>query len=218
MRSNRTHRLSVTAVIAFTGPVMAAALLGCGAPTSESEQSAPVTTSVEVHAAPTGGRWQRFQGVELPVTDQGPRSDEGAVVSGFERSPAGAAVAAAQASARISVATDSQWPQVGADMVAPGPGRDAWSVARAQLSVTAPLDADTAPRLLGYVLTRYSPEAAELDLYAQHPDRSITGHHTSVVWQHDDWRLSLPDPATSAPPTVTTLDTPPAELVAFAAR
>ncbi|WP_280503285.1 hypothetical protein [Nocardia farcinica] len=203
----------MTAVLAFTGPIAAAALLACGTetPVGSSEHTGTVT---DIHTAPTGLRWKPFQGVDLPVTDQGPHGGDGPVVTGFDRSPAGAAVAASQASVRVSIATDSQWPQIGARMLAPGAGRDAWAVARAQISITAPI-ASGAPRLLGYVITHYSPDTSDVDLYSRHPDASVTRHHTTVMWQHDDWRLVLPALTSASRPVVTAVETLPTELIAF---
>ncbi len=215
MRPNRIHCLAVTAVLAFTGPIAAAALLACGTETPVGSGDLDGTVT-DIHAAPTGLRWRPFQGVDLPVTDQGPHHSDGLVVAGFDRSPAGAAVAAAQASVRVSIATDSQWPQIGARMLAPGAGRDAWAVARAQISITAPITSG-APRPLGYVITHYTPEASDVDLYSRHPDNSVTRHHTTVLWQYDDWRLALPALTPTARPVVTAVENLPPELIAFQA-
>lgn len=153
MNPSRKHRIGVMAVLAFTGPVAAAGLPACSdEDTSESAQpSATATVTV-----PTGLRWQTFQGVDLPVADQGPRHTDGPVASGFARSPAGAALTAIHATVRISIATDNQWPAVGQRMLAPGPGRDSWATARAQISITTPITSG-APKVLGYVIPRYTP-------------------------------------------------------------
>ncbi len=214
MRPDRIHCLAVTAVLAFTGPIAAAALMACGTENAVGSGDPSDNTVIDIQAAPTGLRWQPFQGVDLPMTDQGPHRSDGPVVTGFDRSPAGAAVAAAQASVRVSIAAESQWPQIGARMLAPGAGRDAWAVARAQISITAPITSG-APRLLGYVITHYSPDATDVDLYSSHPDNSVTRHHTTVIWQHDDWRLTLPDITPSSRPAVAAVETTPPELIAF---
>ncbi|WP_308165647.1 hypothetical protein [Nocardia noduli] len=214
----RTERLpcwAVTAVLAFAGPLTAAALFACGSDAPSDPVQVPA--AVDTTAPPTGLRWQSFQGVDLPVTDQGPRRVEGAVATGYEHSPAGAAVAATQATVRASIATDTQWPGIGARMLAPGAGRDDWATARAQISITAPI-AEGAPRLLGYVVSRYSDEAAEVEIYSLHPDNSVTRNHAAVLWQYSDWRLTLPDPASSASPPVTAVAVPPPDLVVFFPR
>ncbi|MEU2258103.1 hypothetical protein ABZ540_33575 [Nocardia xishanensis] len=212
MNPTSRHRLGVLAVVAFTGPIAAAALLACSStdPTASHPQ-----TSAAVATAPTGLRWQSFQGMDLPVTDQGPQNADGAAVGGFERSPAGAALAAVHASVRMSIAPDGTWAAVGQQMLAPGPGRDAWATARAQISITAPIT-DGAPKLLGYRVTRYSPEASDIEVYSHHPDNSATRHDTHVLWQREDWRLHLPENPTTS--SVTAVTSPPTDMVAFTPR
>ncbi|WP_239476958.1 MULTISPECIES: hypothetical protein [Nocardia] len=214
-RSERLPRWAVAAVLAFAGPLTAAALFACG--TGAPSEPAEVPAAVDTAAPPTGLHWQSFQGVDLPVTDQGPHRIDGAVATGYEHSPAGAAVAATQATVRSSIATDTQWPDIGARMLAPGAGRDSWATARAQLSITDPV-AEGAPRLLGYVVTRYSPEAVEVEIYSLHPDNSLTRNHAAVAWQYGDWRLALPDPAHDPAPPVTAVAVPPPDLVVFPPR
>ncbi|WP_327119015.1 hypothetical protein OHB12_12175 [Nocardia sp. NBC_01730] len=212
MNPSRKHRIGVMAVLAFTGPVAAAGLPACSdEDTSESAQpSATATVTV-----PTGLRWQTFQGVDLPVADQGPRHTDGPVASGFARSPAGAALTAIHATVRISIATDNQWPAVGQRMLAPGPGRDSWATARAQISITTPITSG-APKVLGYVIPRYTPDATDVDIYTIHPDNSVTRNSTHVTWQGDDWRLRLPDNTTTA--TVAAVAVPPVDMVALTPR
>ncbi|WP_051194500.1 hypothetical protein [Nocardia jiangxiensis] len=153
-----------------------------------------------------------FQGITLPIADQGPHHDDGTVAAGFEHSPAGAALAAIQASVRMSVATDIQFPAVGQRMLAPGPGRDAWAVARAQVSITAP--ADTPPLLLGYCVRSYTPARAEIAIYARQPDNSLTCNSETVLWQSRDWKLLLPDQLRTQ--AITSVPTTPADMVVLA--
>ncbi|MGO4613034.1 hypothetical protein AB4305_03660 [Nocardia sp. 2YAB30] len=212
MNPFRKHRIGVVAVLAFTGPIAAAGLLACsGVDTSESAQA----NSTATVAVPTGLRWQSFEGVDLPVADQGPRHTEGPVASGFDRSPAGAALAAIHSTVRISIATDNQWPTVGQQMLAPGPGRDSWATARAQISITAAIISG-APKVLGYVIPRYTLDATDVDIYTIHPDNSVTRNSTHVLWQGDDWRLRLPVNPTIAP--VAAVVVPPVDMVALAPR
>ncbi|WP_288049541.1 hypothetical protein [Nocardia sp.] len=118
---------------------------------------------------------------------------------------------------RTSIATDGQWPQIGARMLAPGPARDVWAVARAQISITAPI-VDGAPKILGYVLSRYTLDASEVDIYSLHPDNSLTLNHTTVLWQHDDWRLALPDTVSATAPPVAAVAVTPPDLVVLTQR
>ncbi len=213
MNSIRTHQTTSAAVLAVAVLVTAAGLLGCG---RENHPPIGEPTSNALVAAPTGLRWQPFQGVDLPVGKEGPRHIEQPVAVGFDRSPAGAALAAIHATVRMSIATDNQWPIVGQRMLAPGPGRDAWATARAQISITSPTT-DRPPKLLGYVITRYTLDATNVDIYSIHPDNTVTCNHTGVVWHGDDWRLQLPDsPTTTA--AVTAMTVPPPDLVPLTRR
>ncbi|MBF6095014.1 hypothetical protein [Nocardia cyriacigeorgica] len=199
---------ALTAIVAVV--VIPVACIGCGTP--EPGDTAPGTTVSAVAVAPTGLRWASYQGIELPYADQGPTRTDGPVVSGFEQSPAGAALAAIHATVRISVAPDRDWAVIGHQMLAPGPGRDAWALARAQISITTPIT-DGAPKILGYTLAHYSPETAAIDIYSLHPDNSLTRNHTQLTWQAGDWRLQLPVTPTANP--VSEIAAPPADLIAF---
>ncbi|MEV6140485.1 hypothetical protein AB0L63_31485 [Nocardia sp. NPDC051990] len=208
----RTHHLSVVALLACTGPITAAGLLACGTESTSESSGMP---SIATTAVPAGLRWQPFQGVDLPVAEQGPHHIEGPVASGYDRSPAGAALAAIQSTIRMSIATDTQWPIVGQRMLAPGPGRDAWATARAQISITTPITSG-APKVLGYLIARYTHDATDVDIYTIHPDNSVTCNHTHVLWHSEDWRLQLLDNPTAT--SVTAVAVPPVDMVAFTPR
>lgn len=189
----------------------AAVLTACGE-SDPGPTTAPATSQVR---SPSGLRWEMFHGVDLPIADQGPDRIDGAVAAGFDRNPAGAALAAIHASVRMTLATDTQWPRVGQQMLAPGPGRDAWATARAQISITAPITEDP-PKILGYRTTGDTDTAADVEIYAIHPDNSVTCHSTRVVWHTGDWRLHLPD--NPADGLVTAVTAPPADLVTLTPR
>ncbi|MFJ1456139.1 hypothetical protein [Nocardia wallacei] len=165
---------------------------------------------------PTGVRWQPYQGVALPVTDQGPRDDRDGAATGFDRSPAGAAVAAVTHSVRLAVATDSQWPTVVARQVVPGPARDEWAVNRVRLSITGPAAAQYAPRVLGYRITAYTQDSSNVDVYTEYSDGSRAVNHTIVEWFGADWRLRLPDPDADTRP-VDDIDRVPTDIVTLEA-
>ena len=185
-------------------------LAGCGSSDDAPASSAAAPTVVDTTTPPGSVTWQRFQGVPVPVTDAGPADPYSAAATGYAHTPQGAAVAAINSTARMSVATDSQWPQVLSAGVAPGPGRDTWTVSRAQLSITGSVPASDAPTPLGYVVDEYTPAAADLTLVIEQSDRSITAQSTRMVYTGGDWRLDL-----SAPSSVTALDSAPASMVAL---
>ncbi|MFI5501031.1 hypothetical protein ACIA5E_18390 [Nocardia asteroides] len=159
---------------------------------------------------PSGLSWRTWQDIDLPVSEQGPRQIDGAVASGFDHSPAGAALAAIHTTVRMSVAPDGQWAAVGQHMIAPGPGRDRWATARAQVSITHPAT-DTAPRILGYTVLAYTDTEARTETYSTYPDRSITRNTSTVVWANGEWRLHLPDTTTES--LVTVVDSVPDNVV-----
>ncbi|MFI8974159.1 hypothetical protein ACIGO9_14830 [Nocardia asteroides] len=192
--------------------IMLAALLtvATGCTNTDIDRATTTSTTTAAPLVPSGLTWRSWQGIELPVATQGPRLIEGAVATDFDRSPAGAALAAIHATVRMSLAPDGQWPQVGQRMLAPGPGRDKWATARAQVSITAPAT-ESVPNILGYILTTYTPTEARVEIYSSYTDHSVTHNTATVIWAVDGWRLLLPDPATENP--VTAVDSAPADMI-----
>ncbi|MFI6998456.1 hypothetical protein [Nocardia sp. NPDC050175] len=174
------------------GAVLLIAAVGCG---GGDDRSGP-----DLSATPTGLRWQPFQGVPLPHTDQGPKSEADGAATGFEHSPRGAGVAAITHAVRLAVASDSQWAKVAAREVVPGTAKDEWAVNRIQLSITGPATPDYAPRVLGYKVTGYTDQRSTIDVHTEYSDSSKAVNHTTVEWFGQDWRLRLPDPGSTARP------------------
>ncbi|MCM6774691.1 hypothetical protein NDR87_12840 [Nocardia sp. CDC159] len=162
--------------------------------------------------SPTGVRWQQYQGVALPVTEQGPAHEEDGAATGFDHGPAGAAVAAVNHAVRLAVAPDNQWSAVLAKGVVPGPARDDWAVDRVQLSITGPAAREYAPRVLGYRITEYTQDRTTVDVFTQYSDGSRAVNHTTVEWFGQDWRLRLPEPGATARP-VDAIDQLPGDIV-----
>lgn len=205
-------RIAATLITQALSIVLGFALLGCG---TNAPESTPATDEADVHAAPTGVKWSTFQGISIPTADQGPKRTDGVVAAGFAHTPAGAALAGIQATIRISVATDTQWARIGQQMLIAGPGRDAWATNRVQISIATPVTTG-APKILGYQITSYTPDRAEVAIYAIHPDSSLTRNLASLVWQSEDWRLLLPERPHTSP--VAAIATPPADMVALPAK
>ncbi|GAA1589926.1 hypothetical protein GCM10009764_10830 [Nocardia ninae] len=174
------------------GAVLLIAAAGCG---GSDKPAGP-----DLSAAPTGVRWQPFQGVPLPHTEQGPKSVADGAATGFEHSPRGAGVAAIHHAVRLAVAADSQWAKVAAREVVPGPAKDEWAINRIQLSITGPATPDYAPRVLGYRITGYTDQRSTVDVHTEYSDRSKAVNHTTVEWVGQDWLLRLPDPGATARP------------------
>ncbi|GGN66129.1 hypothetical protein [Nocardia rhizosphaerihabitans] len=207
MPQNSSHPQGHGAVAVMTLAALLTVATGCAG--TDTDRTTTSTTS-SVPLVPSGVSWRSWQGIELPVAVQGPRLIDGAVASDFDRSPAGAALAAIHATVRMSLAPDGQWPHVGQRMLAPGPGRDKWATARAQVSISGPAS-DSVPSILGYTLTVYTHTEARVEIYSAYADDSVTRNTATVVWAVDGWRLLLPDPVTESP--VTAVDSAPADMI-----
>ncbi|WP_067522116.1 hypothetical protein [Nocardia uniformis] len=183
--------------------VAAAALAGCGA---DSESSAP---QPDLTSVPAGLHWNSFQGIAIPAGEDGPTTN-GVTATGYRQTPQGAALAAIAHTVRLSTADNTSWAHITAAEVAPGPARDAWTLARARVKIAQPADPATAPRILGYQITSYQPERATVNAVSAYPDKSLAATAIAVVWQRGDWRLELPDPA-STTPTVSAITSVPTD-------
>ena len=155
---------------------------------------------VDPNSPPTGLDWSSFQGLKIPTADQGPRTSLPIVApNGFDHNGPGAALAAINATVRMSVAADDQWSAVANQLIAPGPARDAWTIERVRVSITAP--ATDPPAVCGYQMRKYTPERADVAIITRQKDRSYTSNAASVVWSAaGDWLLQLPDATSSTPP------------------
>ncbi|GAB91611.1 hypothetical protein [Gordonia rhizosphera] len=200
----------------------AAVLAGCGSQTPPTAPAASIAgvsiAGVAPTAPPTGLSWTSFQGMAIPVADQGPHTTIPLVAPhGFDHTGPGAALAAINATVRMSVAADDQWATVADLLLAPGAARDSWSVNRVRLSITAPVAA-VAPRICGYEMTRYTPHRADVSIVTRHRDDSLTANAASVVWSAaGDWQLQLPDPSAQIAP-VTAIDTLPSSMITLAGQ
>lgn len=212
MNPATTHHTSLTALIGLLGITT---LTGC---TTPGDHTTPTTTSslpADIHAAPTNLTTTVYQGISLPVADQGPHTVTGSIAAGFAHTPAGAALAAIHAIVRMSVAPDDQWTSVGQKMLAPGAGRDDWAVARAQMSITTPVTGPP-PKILGYRIHGYTPARADTAIYTQQPDTSLTCNTATAIWADGDWKLLLPDG--SHPALVTALNALPSDTIRLPIR
>lgn len=190
--AGRSGRPVATRAAGLLSAALLAGVVGCG--------SGDAAAPPDLTAPPTNVRWQPFQGVPLPRTDQGPHVEIDGAATGFDHSPPGAGVAAMVHAVRLAIAGDGQWSNIVAREVVPGAAKDEWAVNRVQVSISGPADPVYAPRLLGYRITGYSEQRAQVDVYSEYSDSSKAVNHTTVEWYAQDWRLRLPDPdATTRP-------------------
>jgi len=185
----------------------------------DADDPASAGEGVDLTAPPAEVTWSPYKGIELPVSAvSGPTGQDSGAPTGYEHSPQGAALAAIQTTVRISVADDATWPDLVRVAVAPGPGRDAFSVNRVQLSVQGEADAETKPTIRGYRIADYAEDKATVEVVASYPDDSIAETSVSVIRRDDDWKVVLPDPAdTERPASTVELAELPPDLVALEA-
>lgn len=174
---------------ALAGVMVAALALGaCGSDEPEEEK-------IDLTAPPQGVSWTPMKGVRLPVSEvHGPEeSGIGGSVGarGYERSPQGAGLAAVNQPVRALAADDRTWGDVAFLSFAPGPGRDVFSVNRAQVSISG-FDAASAPTIEGWKILDYSPDFAHVAVFSSYPDASLAKTTYRVVWLDGDWRVELP--------------------------
>ncbi|MGW0179399.1 hypothetical protein [Nocardia sp. NPDC003345] len=190
--AGRSGRPAATRAAGLLSAALLVGVVGCG--------SGDATAPPDLSAPPTNVRWQPFQGVPLPRTDQGPRTETDGAATDFDHSPTGAGVAAMVHAVRLAIADDGQWSNIVAREVVPGAAKDEWAVNRVQVSISGPADPVYAPRLLGYRITEYTEQRALVDVYSEYSDSSKAVNHTTVEWFAQDWRLRLPDPGATTRP------------------
>ncbi|MEV6071820.1 hypothetical protein AB0L82_35225 [Nocardia sp. NPDC052001] len=206
---------STTAVLALTAAVLTATA-ACSSSHTSDTGTATGPVPADPGRAPAQLRWESWQGIALPYSSiDGPKSVTGAA-TGFSHTPQGAALAGIQNSIRVSLASDGSWAATAAQALAAGPGKDAYVLARAQVS-TGPVNTTALPTILGYRIDHWSPEHTTLTVYTRYSDASHAASHQQVDWLAGDWKLRLPDPD-STTPVVEAISGTPADMVAMAAN
>ena len=194
------RRLAGAAIVA-----VALATAGCGGAGQPDDQPTASLTD-----APEIASWSSVKGVWVPIgKNDGPKGGSGEPFTGFTHTPQGAALAAITQSVQLATASDTDWPKILGSVAAPGETRDVYAANRALVSISG-LDPDAVPEIVGYTITDYSDEAANVDVVQRFPDNSLAASHSRVVWTGEDWHLELPaEDATS----ITALDEMPSDLV-----
>lgn len=191
-----TTAVTRTATVVTLGTVITLGVTACGL--SDTPPTVVTSAPPDLKQVPADIRWEAWQGVNLPYARQDGPTKMSEAALGYSHTPQGAALAAIHHTVRISIAPDSAWAKIAAQSLMPGPGKDAWVIARAQISVTQPPSPAVAPRVTAYKITSYTPDRTDLLVYSTYSDNSITSNKSTVIWSSNDWRLQLPDPALKA--------------------
>ncbi len=185
-----------TATLAATA-ALALAATACGSDTTGTEQfTAPTTTAPDLDAAPAALTWRTVGGVSVPRSPiDGPRGGSGVTGSGYSQTPQGAVLAAINGQTALAVAGDRAWAEVANTVTAPGPGRDAYALARTAVTVSGTVPADRAPAFVGFEVTDYDTErftAAVSVAQTIGGDDQLYSYPVALQWLDDDWRIVLP--------------------------
>lgn len=224
MTTTSTRTRTAIAAATATAVAFLAAACGSGDPAPDAPAEAPA--AVDLTQPPLIASWTTFGGIAVPLGSQdGPTSTPGAPLTGFTRTPQGAALAAIGQSVQLSTATDSEWSTILPAVTTPGAGRDAYAGNRALIQVSG-TDPAVVPSIIGYTLPAYSPDAATVSIIQEFSDDSLAAVAAEVVWSGEDWKLALPAPEREPVPQdfvtaevagnpVTSLDGLPTDMVAL---
>ncbi|MCU1640333.1 MAG: hypothetical protein JWN03_608 [Nocardia sp.] len=158
--------------------------------------STPSTTTIappDPARPPVDIHWEAYQGFQLPIGAHDGPTRLSTTAAGYSHTPQGAALAAINQNVRLTLAPDGAWPDIAAESLMPGPAKDSWVLARAQISITAPANPAATAHIAGYKINTYTSTRTDLTVYSTLTDNSILATLLTVVWSADDWRFQLPD-------------------------
>ena len=168
----------------------------CGSESSDTD--APAEEQIDTASAPADLEWRTVGGVDVPSSPSaGPSTGTGVTRHGYDKTPQGAVLAAINGQTALAVADDRTWPEVVNTVTAPGPGRDAFAVARAAVTVAGTVPQESAPRFVGFDVTAYEPDAATAAVSVAQTigeDSQLYSYPVALQWVGDDWRIVLPTP------------------------
>lgn len=145
-------------------------------------------------AAPAGIAWRLFGQVALPYsTSAGPNTVTATTASGYEHSPVGALIAAAQLSTRsgLSSGRSSYDPTIENQFV-PSPDRDALLAALHNAPQESAAPGELA-QIAGFIYQAYSPDTAVVGLVSRGSAADSYFVTTlTVQWRDGDWRMVAP--------------------------
>lgn len=150
-------------------------------------------------------------GIELPRTKEDGPETTTPFPRGYAQTRTGAALAAVNTTVVLDTATDDQWGQALSALVENNAAYQQWAAARQQVSIK-PRTASTATVTIdGFLITHYSEDAADVEVYSTYPDGSHTKLTRRVRWSGTDWKVVLPDEKSG--PVVFSVDDFPKDMV-----
>ena len=165
----------------------------------------PAGDQVVPTSAPAGVAWSLFQGVALPSSrTAGPTRVNGPVHAGYAHTPEGALIASAQIGYRHLITPGEGWRQVVQQQVVPGPGREAFTTARAKVT-TDQVPAGTYGQIAGFRFVTYSPDTAVIQFVTRFRSGTLQVTTSTARWLDGDWKLQL-QPDGGASPTAQRAD------------
>ncbi|MGV9836466.1 hypothetical protein ACWDUL_20085 [Nocardia niigatensis] len=197
-------------LVAFAASVVMLTAAGCGSSRHGDETSTGSTpTVIDTVAPPNNLHWELWRGLQLPASPtDGPARTTDVVPAGYSRSPQGAVLAAIRGQAALALSRDTEWGQVLARLTAPGPGRDAFAVQRAALTIDGDVPAGSANHFVAFKVTAYHAEApttAAVRVVTRiGSDPKEYDYPVALQWLSGDWRIVLPVPTDGIDATVLT--------------
>jgi hypothetical protein len=142
---------------------------------------------------PAGTTWSIYQTVALPsIAGQGPAHVNGAIATGYARTPIGALLAAVNEGDRYLLASDSEWRAAAAAMLDTSvPGYQAWLKVRS----THPYGKQGAAgsgqfsQVAGFQFVSYTPSDAVIQIVTRNSDGTYQVVSEHVTWVSADWRF-----------------------------
>uniref|UniRef100_UPI003F491D07 hypothetical protein n=1 Tax=Amycolatopsis sp. CA-151526 TaxID=3239921 RepID=UPI003F491D07 len=164
-------------------------------PVDEGPTDVPTSTPPDVRWEVYGG--SSVSGVALPVSEKaGPHHIGASTATGYAHTPTGALLAASQIPVRKLLAP--RWQDVVAQQVVPGPGRDAFAKARAQIT-----DASVQPgqlgQLAGMKFVNYTSNTATIQLVSRFSNGKMQIATVTVQWSDGDWKEVLQPDGSDSP-------------------
>jgi len=156
----------------------------------------PGPTTVPV-APPQNVTWQLYQTVALPYSTQaGPYEVTASTATGYAHTPTGALIAAVQIPVRMLAAPD--WRAVVDRQVADGPGKAAYTTARATVTDTTVTPGELG-QTAGFRFVNYTPAVATIQVVTRFVSGALQVTTMTVQWADSGWLLVLQPDGSQSP-------------------